>query len=759
MSTTTKEDQAHFDLAWKAREAKRGKLAQVRDAAAGPRAATRSVAERGQKMVDELGDPSDPVAFGRIDDLNEVVYVGRNSILSPELEVLVSHWGSPDAKRFYTATASEPQGLVLKRSFTSAKNRIVSVEDVIFEKLAQQVERLADEQSFQVTDSLLADLEQDRGIEMRDIVQTIHESQYHVIRRGLKDLLVVQGGPGTGKTAVALHRVAWLLYNHKDSLTADSILVVSPNRAFTHYIRGVLPSLGESDVRHADLTQLGVAGPSGRQESAETISLKGDARMAGLLRRALWNRVRSPQDAQIAVETSQGVVRISPERVRRAIDRRKRGGFKTAYNVQRAQLKQTIESLVNKTPGSPVAIPASLERVTERIWPSLTPARFIQDLLGSKQRLMEAAGDEFRVGDIDRLFRPSAANLSSEEWSYADVALLDEANELINGRTDRYAHIVVDEAQDLSGMQLRSLARRSSSGSFTIVGDLAQSTGPWARDTWDDVFKALKTSQNSPVLETLEYGYRVPRQVFDLALPLSRIAAPSVKPPKVVRDSSREPVIAACTSDEISARVLAEAKAYAGDGLLVGVVAPESLLDSLRADFAAAEMNVKSPSDGHLGTSINLMSASEAKGLEFDAVVVVEPAGIVEESPHGCRLLYIALTRSTRFASIVFSRDVPEMELYGPKKVEEAVETSSPALPVVETTVEVVSGVATDAASTTATQSSAPRGKRTQRGERIVAEAVEEIAGDIEVTLAKPLHAYFIQKLADKLGVECIVDD
>lgn len=763
MSTPTidkhKEDQAHFDLAWEAREASRAKLGHLGDVAAGPQAGMRQVASQGRKMAEALGDPDEAVAIGRIDAPEEVVYVGRRTILDTEMDPLVVSWASPDAQPFYTATAADPQGLTRKRHFTTSQNRIISVEDLVFKDLAERVERLGEGDLFpgEPTDVLLQDLERDRSNEMRDIVQTIHQSQYHIIERPLEDLLVVQGGPGTGKTAVALHRVAWLLYNFSDILPADGVLVVSPNKAFTEYIRHVLPALGEGEVGHADLTRLGPIRSSGRQEAFETTRLKGSARMADLLHRALWNRVRPPQEATIPVETPTGTVHISADDVRRTIDRWRTGT--APYASRRAELRRILGDLVLRHPGRRSADPAVLERLTERIWPALTPPRLVQDLLGSRQRLTEAAGDDFTAGDMNRLYRQAASNLGAEEWSDSDVALIDEAEWLINGRSSGASHVVVDEAQDLSAMQLRSIARRCPTGSYTIVGDLAQSTGPWARDSWDDVFAALKTRGNEPRLETLKYGYRVPRQVFELAKPLVQHAAPEVEPPIVVRDSPREPVVTPCHPFEVTEHAIREAKEYAGSGLLVGVIAPDALLESLRIAFSDAGINYKSPADGHLGTSINVMSAAQSKGLEFDATVVVEPAGIVQESAHGLRLLYIALTRTTRFTSVVFSENVSEIGLTVMPGTDEIVQAEPVPAEMEQAVSEPITVAAASPTRAPDVRVETPPAKRGSRAERIVAETADEIGADIEATLAKPLHASFIQALADRLGVECLVDD
>jgi DNA helicase IV len=250
------------------------------------------------------------------------------------------------------------------------------------------------------------------------------------------------------------------------------------------------------------------------------------------------------------------------------------------------------------------------------------------------------------------LARRGADRVSEEVWSVADLPLLDELEHLINGPPRRYAHVVVDEAQDLSPMQLRSVARRCGTGSLTIVGDLAQSTGPWSRDTWDEVAAYLPGTY--PVgLAPLRYGYRVPRQVYELAARLLPVAAPSVVPPEVVRDGPAEPGIHRVGRAVRAARVAQLAIRYAADGQFVGVVCPPRCRRETEVALAAVGAQWSDAERGELGASINLVSPQDAKGLEFDAVIVVEPEQIVADDERGHRMLYVALTRTTRYLDIV----------------------------------------------------------------------------------------------------------
>ncbi len=320
---------------------------------------------------------------------------------------------------------------------------------------------------------------------------------------------------------VALHRVSMLLFNHRESMTPADILVVGPSRTFTRYIQKVLPSLGDEGVTHGDLRSLGPISSDGRPEATEVAHLKGDARMATLLERGLWQRARLPEHStELLVGQGEAAARFNRSEVEAPLS-----GLagRTAYMTARQSMRQWLsQEGLQRTRSTTAVDAASIDQALERIWPSLTPQAFLQDLLGSRPRLSAAAGDDFTARDVDlAAYRAPAERLTQETWSDTDIALLDEAQILINGRGPAYAHVVVDEAQDLSPMQLRSISRRSSAGSYTIVGDVAQSTGPWARSNWNDVAQGLM--QRHPVEEaTLEYGYRAQRR--DLPASCSTLA-------------------------------------------------------------------------------------------------------------------------------------------------------------------------------------------------------------------------------------------
>lgn len=734
-------DQDHFDRAWEERERARRSLSNAGRAAAGPTAGAAQVRKSALAMAKSIAPAGDAVAFGRFDDEDEVIYVGKNSVLSEDKDVLVVNWQAGAAEPYYKATVTNPLGVARRRIFATSRNQIQSFEDTLFRELAARVEALTERQRVDINDALLTELDRGRTSEMHDIVQTIHHSQYDLIRLPADRLLVIQGGPGTGKTAVVLHRVSWLLYNLPE-LTAEDILVVGPNAAFTQYIRKVLPGLGDNRVQHVPLTQLGPVRSSRRTESADTAALKGRGTMAGLLKRALENRLRPP-GSPIEVESTAGMRRIQAHGVAEGMRRL----LSVPYVSGRNAMRQLIESAVLATPGRPTAIPRSMNAALDRIWPTLSPPQFVQELLGSRQQLIAAGGESFTARDVDRLYRQAASSLGTEEWSDADVALLDEADWLINRSAPGYAHIVVDEAQDLSPMQLRGLARRSSNGSYTISGDIAQSTGLWARDNWDDLISALEVDGTESETRTLEYGYRVPKEVYAIAQPLLDKIAPTLTAPTIVRNAPRPPEIRWAEPEDVIPAAVAEAQSYAGLGLFVGVICPDRAVAEVEQAFKDASIHARLVRTGELGQSINLMSARESKGLEFDAVVVVEPAIIAAEVESvGLRHLYIALTRTTKYLSVVYSEALAEIGLE-PGRSE-------------------LIGVADSVSLEDDVPSSAKRGhaERTPlrrsgtplsaRQQKLVDAYASDLAAEIRDSLAPAAHAALLDVLAHMLGFD-----
>ncbi|WP_422745605.1 HelD family protein [Micromonospora sp. WMMD754] len=643
-------EQKYFDVAWDHRERMRRTLGLAAGAAANSGAAAR-IRQDTQARLDRMGGPDEPVAFGRMDyEDGEVFYIGHHAIFDDHAELLVMNWQAPAAACYYEASHTDPLGLRLKRSFECSDNTIKSFSDIVFAQLAADVAELEAYEG--VDDALLADLNSNRTGTMQDIVRTIQAAQFDLIRAPIDQLLVIQGGPGTGKTAVALHRVSWLLFNHQDRLSAQDVLIIGPTPTFTRYTRTVLPSLGDTSIEQRDINQLHPPVKRGRHEDPEVVKLKGDGRMVGLVQRALYARVGPPEGQHwIEVQVEGRPVPVAAEELLPLIARCLLSAG--TYNERRHLFRDLLTDLISpRVHVNPQRLRTALDPVMDRLWPSFTAASFLRELYGSRDRLMGAAGDEFTAREVSLLHRRPADRLSEETWSDVDLAVLDEAEHLINGVEARFTHIVVDEAQDLSPMQLRTVARRSANGSMTIVGDIAQSTGHWARDDWYEVLDHLPADLPR-VREELRYGYRVPRQVFELAAQLLPIAAPTVQAPQIVREGPSEPLIHRIEEDERAAEAVGVAMGHAAHGRSVAIICPSSCRPDTEQELTAKDVAWRAASAGELGPGINLVGPQEAKGLEFDAVVVMEPEDIVAEDDRGHRLLYVALTRTTRYLDIV----------------------------------------------------------------------------------------------------------
>ncbi len=647
-------EQTYFDHAWEARERSRQSLDAAAAAGIGGKSSV-AVAKAAKAHQDDLGGPDEAVAMGRFDQENgETYYVGKRAIFGADEELLVINWKAPIAAPYYTANHDQPQGLARKRTFETERNRVLNFEDVLFADLAARADDLTALEAEGIDDAVLRDLEAGRTGEMRDIVQTIHAMQYELIRSPLEQLLIVQGGPGTGKTVVALHRVSWLLFNHNQRLAPSDVLVIGPNPTFTRYIRQVLPGLGDHQIEHRDLRSLGLQAGTGRPEAPDVARIKGELRMQQLLGRGLVQRVRFPERVdQLDVGPSVSLARPDVEEaLRRSINQSR------SYGAGRAVMRSWLAATAGAAVRRGVQVPASaVDAALERVWPSLTPQMFLRDLFGSRDRLLAAAASQFTAAEVTMLFRPASDRVSDESWSLSDVALLDEADTLMNGRIVQYEHIVLDEAQDLSPMQLVSVRRRSRSGSYTVLGDLAQSTGPWARDTWDDVVAALKF-QHPESIRPLTLGYRVPQQVYALAAQLLPHAAPEVDPPTVIRIGPADPDLRPVPTEELGAEAVRAACDYAARGLFVGIICADGQRAAVVEELTRKEVQYQDTRGGSLGTSINLVAAVDAKGLEFEAVVVVEPEAIAAGSAHGLRLLYVALTRTTKYLTVVHTGTV-----------------------------------------------------------------------------------------------------
>jgi DNA helicase IV len=615
------------------------------------------------------------LVFGRIDraDNDERFYIGRVAVADRRSDPVVVDWRAPVAEPFYRATGRAPMGLALRRHFASKGRTLLDIEDELF----------GDGASASPTDepvgraALLAALERSRTGHLGDVVATIQAEQDEVIRDELGGLLVVQGGPGTGKTVVALHRAAYLLYTHRFPLEGQGVLVLGPNRVYLRYVERVLPSLGEAGVELGVLADL-VPEPVGDEpEPRLAARVKGDRRMVPVLGRAVRDRQR-PLRRDLVVGFGLQSLWCSvadSERIVAAARRRSRH-----HNAGRRLVEQALWETLAASARTPVEEAEVRERLRrtdevraalEWMWPVLTPAQLLHDLFGSAALLRSASGRRLREEEQAALRRPRQARAEDVRWSAGDVPLLDEARALLGPvpRRDEdehrtYGHIVVDEAQDLTPMQLRLVARRSLNGSMTIVGDMAQATGALAPDGWDEVVGALverRPTRRAPRVRELSIGYRTPASVLTLANRVLAVAAPNLTPPRSVREGDAPPAVVPVAHEDLAAcvaEVAAAERAAVGEGN-VAVVATDHLVDELADALTSAGVPFGDARRTGLESPLALVPVRLAKGLELDAVVVVEPARIVAEEPQGLRSLYVALTRATRRLTVVHAEPLP----------------------------------------------------------------------------------------------------
>lgn len=617
------------------------------------------------KSGDALG-PNDPVAIGRVDTQDErTVYVGKSAILDENRDLLVASWKSKAGNWFYSATPENPGGVNRKRTFRTDRNTVKDFSDLVFSQLENEIAAL-ERGEVRLDDELLESLEAGRTDSMGDIVRTIQAAQYDVIAHTPKSLLIIQGGPGTGKTAVALHRVSWLLFNQQ-GLRPEDVLVVGPNATLLKYIQDVVPSLGDDGVRHAALEHLvrDLVVPR-HSEQPEVAALKGDARMQHVLSEGLRLRVRTGGESlKIKRSNTAGSIQISSTTVRNLI----RPLSYLPYGEGRRRFTEALRGECLRSLGTRADVSferefdtSSFNQQVDRVWPSLSPLQFLRELFGSRNRLSAAGGHELTTDELSLLHRRPQQYISDEPWSIEDAFLLHEIEALMDpGNQARFDHIVVDEAQDLSGMNLQALARRSRTGAMTLVGDIAQSTGPFARNSWDEIIEALEQKGVRANRRTLRHVYRVPNEIFRLAVALQSEIAPDLDAAESVRSSGSEPRVLSTRSSDVSRVVLECAREHSADGLMVGVIAAAPMLAEISDRMDSEGVRYSMADTGTLGKNINLIRPEIAKGLEFDAVVIADPDGIYHVDS-GARLLYIALTRSTaRLDMVLAGENVPPL--------------------------------------------------------------------------------------------------
>ncbi|MEV7805896.1 AAA family ATPase [Microbispora sp. NPDC088329] len=609
-----------------------------------------------QRVAALADHPDTPLFFGRLDrafddDLPTTVYVGRRHVHDESSRPLVIDWRAPISRAFYQAGPADPMGIRLRRRFGYQGGDLTAYEDEPLDGRALGQSRL-----------LTEEIERPRTGPMRDIVATIQPEQDEIVRADLGVTVCVQGAPGTGKTAVGLHRAAYLLFTHREKLSRAGVTIVGPNRAFLAYISSVLPALGE--VKVDQKTVAGVLGDHAHPEDPAVAAVKGDARMAEVVKRALWLHVTKPVEG---VLFTKGVNRYRvPDHEVREIVASLRGT--TRYGPGRATLAQRLAHAVlvqmERRGESPddrvqdaVARSKPVKAVLDAVWPKLTPEQVLFRLLSDAEFLARAARSDLTPEEQQLIvWRKPYKSHRSAKWTAADAALLDELGDLIE-RTPSQGHLVVDEAQDLSAMQLRALGRRCRTGSATVLGDLAQGTTPWSARSWKTVLDHL--GQPGGEVTELTLGFRVPREILDFAARLLPSVAPELAPPRSLRPGAgslsvrREADVAAALPEAVR-------QALAQEGS-IGVIAADFALPALSAALEAAAVphTVLGP-DSTGDDRVLLIPATLAKGLEYDHVIVAEPAAIAEAEERGLARLYVVLTRAVTSLAILHSRELPE---------------------------------------------------------------------------------------------------
>ncbi|GAA2436122.1 HelD family protein [Streptomyces macrosporus] len=723
-------------------------------------------ATRCRERITRLDAAENGLCFGRLDLADgERRYVGRLGMLdeNADREPLLIDWRAPAARPFYTATGISPQGVRRRRHIRTSGRTVTGVQDELLTPDAA-----ADPEGLTGEAALLAALNADRTGRMSDIVETIQAEQDRVVRAPRAGVLVVQGGPGTGKTAVALHRVAYLLYTHRERLERSVVLLVGPNPLFLRYVGEVLPSLGETSVLPATVAELYPGVAADGTESPEAAEVKGRASMAEVVAAAVRDRQRAPEDGLEVVHDGE-TVRLEREVCLRARDRARATGL--PHNRARPVfVRLVIDALARRIAeritasvldGVPVeeidgAIDGAIDGPEEgplvlfdeddvegirrelrgdpgvraaidALWPRLTPQRLLSDLYASPGRLASAAPDLTPAERALLLREPGSP------WTPADVPLLDEAAELLGeddraaraaaeaehrerialaqealdvsygsrstdaeseeeaellsahdlldarrlaerheetdhrtpaeraaaDRTWAFGHVVVDEAQELSAMDWRLLMRRCPSRSMTLVGDVAQTGSPAGASSWREVLAPYVGDRWK--LERLEVNYRTPAEIAEVAAGVSAASGAPCDPPRAVRSTGTRPWRTRVAPDDLPAAVAAlaaEEAAAVGEGRL-GVIVPTARLEEVGRAVSAAVPGTETGRDARLESTVVVLDAARAKGLEFDSVLVVEPERIMTDAPRGPNDLYVALTRATRRLGVVHTGGLP----------------------------------------------------------------------------------------------------
>ncbi|MET8942397.1 UvrD-helicase domain-containing protein [Streptomyces sp. NPDC004542] len=629
----------------------------------------RQIDERIKALADLSGTP---LFFGRLDYLHapgaeqaegaegEQFYIGRRHVHDADGDPMVIDWRAPVSQPFYRASKKDPMDVGLRRRFGYTGGDLTAYED-------EHLSDPADPSQAATTSKLLQqEIERPRVGPMRDIVATIQPEQDEIVRSGLGGTVCVQGGPGTGKTAVGLHRVAYLLYAHRERLARTGTLVVGPNRSFLHYIEQVLPALGELTVRQATVDDLVDHVEVRGTDDAAAALVKGDARMAEVLRRALYSHVTLPTEPVVVVRGSRRW-RVPAyeleELVRELLDRGIRYGAAREALPQRiahavlVQMERSGEAPDDRVQDA-VARNSAVKAAVKAVWPAVDPAKLVLRLL-TDAGFLAAHADGILDAQEQKtiLWAKPVRSVRSARWSAADAVLIDEATDLVR-RTHSLGHVVLDEAQDLSPMQYRAVGRRCTTGSATVLGDLAQGTTPWATRSWAEALGHLGKADG--VVEELTAGFRVPTDVITYASRLLPHIAPGLTPVASVREN---PGFFEVRGVDGTAEVVAACEELLRNEGSTGLIAADARVPALAEALTAAGIPYLAPGEETTDrTRLTLVPASLAKGLEYDYVVLDEPQAVVDGEPDertGLRRLYVTLTRAVSGLIVTHTAALP----------------------------------------------------------------------------------------------------
>jgi DNA helicase IV len=659
-------------------------------------------------------DPSTPLFFGRLDYLArggpvdgrpvdempvhdemptgraERFYIGRRHVSDDDGDPMVVDWRASVSRPFYRATRREPLGVDLRRRFGFSHGTLTAYED---ERLTPPAEVGAKTRTETRTETrtgtrsearaetraevtpgldsriLETEIERPRVGPMRDIVATIQPEQDDIVRADLAGTVCVQGAPGTGKTAVGLHRAAFLLYAHRDQLRRQGVLVVGPNDSFLRYIGDVLPALGEIDARQGTLAELVGRTRIRGTDAPDIATLKGDARLAVVLRRAVWSHVKEPSEG-LVVPRGARRFRVPAYEVNEILAGIRARGVR--YGAGRTILPQRLAHSIllrmeadGDSPDDRVQAAVARSRpvkaYADELWPAVDPAKLVFRLLAEPELLATHADAVLDPAEQTLLRWPNPPrSAGSARWTLADAVLIDEVADLVV-RTPSLGHVVLDEAQDLSPMQLRAVGRRCSTGSATVLGDLAQATTPWATRDWSDALTHL--GKPDAHVEELTKGFRVPASVIEFAARLLPHIAPTLAPPSSVRRTRGDLVLRQAAAAGVLPATVAGVRTALDRPGSVGLVVPDGRLRAIRTALDAADISYAVLGDADdVDAHLDVVPASLVKGLEFDHVVVLEPAAIVageHDEVTGLRRLYVCLTRAVTSLQVVHAEPLP----------------------------------------------------------------------------------------------------